>query len=315
MASITLSDVTTRVSNLLGSDAQLSTTEIQNIAIARYEILHDANPWSKRRDEFALNLTAASANSEAAPALVTQDSATVTVSTAAFTSSHHNRQIRIGSEPQFYFASFVDSTTISLTDGNGNATTWPAATSGSNGWTLFQTIYSLPTDLDIILDLNYNFPLDEVDGGRVELDQWDPNRISTASTPTHWCYLSINASNVRQVELWPVPNEAITLHGWYMKEAPQLTSSSFLDIHPAVFTYAVAADCYNMLHSKTGDESYKHLGLFYEKKATEGLNDIIPWEVSKQSPPRSLSRRKQSFGRNTDFEVDHDLNFGDLGWH
>ena len=58
MANILLSDIVTRVTNLLGTDAQLSSAEVASIAIARYEILHDANPWSKRRKEFTINLVA-----------------------------------------------------------------------------------------------------------------------------------------------------------------------------------------------------------------------------------------------------------------
>jgi len=256
MASITLSDVTTRVANLLGSDAQLSTAEIQSIAIARYEILHDANAWSKRRKEFALNLSGVSANGADATILATIDSATVTSSSTPFTSANsHNKQIKIGSNIQYYFASFVSTSSLSLVDGNGNTTTWPDTTSSANGWQLFQTVYTIPSDADLIMSLAYNYTLDEIDGGRVMLDRWDPNRQASTSEPTHWCYLGINSSNVRQIEVWPVPTAAMTLHGQYLMEAPQISSSSYLNIHPAVMTYATAADCYNMLHSKTGDQS------------------------------------------------------------
>ena len=104
-----------------------------------------------------------------------------------------------------------------------------------------------------------------------------------------------------------MPSEALLLRGQYRTEAPQISSSSVLDVHPAVFTYAVAADAYNLLYSKTGDISYKEMGLFYEKKYAETKNDILPWEVSKQSPPTSLKRARKAFGRGTDFEVSHDL--------
>lgn len=310
MASIQLSDIVTRVQNLLGTDAQLSDAEIRSMAIARYEVLHDAHPWSKRRKEFTINLTAVSSNGEGAEVLVTLDSATVTSSSTPWTSANsHNKQIKIGSEQQYYFASFDSTSQLTLVDGNGTSVTWPNATASGNDWKLFQTVYTIPSDADLIMSLAYNYPLEQIDGGRAYLDRMDADRQAETSDPTHWCYLGINSSNVRQIEIWPVPTDAKTLHGQYLTEAAQITSTSYINVHPAVFTYAVSADCYSMLFSKTGDESQKHLALFYEKKATEALNDILPYETARNSPPTTLRRtRRYAAGnaRYTDWNVDHD---------
>lgn len=307
MASITLSSVTTRISNLLGSDAQLSTAEIQSIAIARYEHLYDGNPWSKRRKDFTLNLFATSANATADTVTTIQDNANVTSAGTPFSSNLDGKYIKIDSELQYYAVSYNSTSSISLEDGNNNAATWAQASSSNLGWTIFQTVYSLPSDCDLVISLAYNYPLEELDGGREQLDRYDPDRISTASHPTHWCYAGVNSSSVRQIEVWPVPSEALTLRGQYMTESPQVAAATVLDVHPAVFTYAVAADCYNMLHSKTGDVSYKDLAMFYEKKYAETKNDIMPYEVSKNSPPTSLKRRHTAFGRGTDYETNRDL--------
>ena len=53
--------------------------------------------------------------------------------------------------------------------------------------------------------------------------------------------------------------------------------------------------------------------MFYEKKATEALNDILPHEMSRNNPPTTLWRQRRRFGKGTDFQVDHDLDVWDLG--
>ncbi|MBI2007653.1 hypothetical protein HYS85_00235, partial [Candidatus Saccharibacteria bacterium] len=284
MANITLSAIATRVANLLGSDAQLSTAEIQSIAIARYEHLHDANPWSKRRKPFTINLVGLSGNSGAGAVAVTRNSAFVSSNGTPFASTDDGRWIRLGEEEQYFALSFNTTSTIILTDGKGQSANWPAATSSNVGYTVFQTLYDLPGDCDVVLTLAANYPLEEMDGGREFMDRLDPNRISSSSDPTHWVYSGATSQNIRQIEVWPVPSDARTLRGMYLTEAPVVSSTTVITIHPAVFTYAVASDCYNMLFSKTGDQSYQHLALFYEKKYAETKNDIMPWEVAKNSP-------------------------------
>jgi hypothetical protein len=313
MANILLSDIVTRVQNLLGTDAQLSDAEVRSMAIARYEHLHDANPWSKRRKEFTINTRAVSANAAAHTATLTLGSSSVVFAGAAMSSNLDGLQIRFSGEPQYYVVSFNTTTTISLKDGNGTTITWPRATNAAASWTLFQTFYALPSDCDIVLDLAHDYPLSEFDGGREALDRYDPSRESTASDPTHWISAGINSSNARLIEIWPVPSQAMTLRGQYLIEAPQITATSTINIHPAVLTYAVAADCYNMLYSKTGDQSQQQLALFYEKKYAETKNDILPYEVAKQSPPTTIQRRRRRpFGKGTDWETDHDTNL--TGW-
>lgn len=314
MANILLSDIVTRVTNLLGTDAQLSSAEIQSMAIARYEILHDANPWSKRRKEFTINLVAQTSSDDSNTLTATVASSNVQSAASPFVTTHDGMQLQIGSMRQYYFVSYNSAQALGLEDGNGNVVTWPAATVTGNTWRLFQTRYNLPTDCDILISIGYDYPLEEYDGGRPALDDADPHRESTATDPRFWVYAGVS-STTRQIEVWPVPLQARTLRGQYLTEAAQISSTSTIsNVHPAVLTWAVAADCYNMLHSKTGDESYARLALFYEKKATEALNDILPHEVSRNNPPTTLWRKHRRFGRGTDWETSHDMDNWGIGW-
>src|SRR3990167_916202 len=253
MANILLSDISTRVATLLGSDAQLSTAEIQSIAIARYEILHDAHPWSKRRKEFTINLVAQTSSDADNTITATLASSNVTSAGTPFTSAINDRQIQIGSMRQYYFVSFNSSSELGLEDGNSNVVEWPLATVTGNTWRIFQTRYNLPSDCDILISIGYDYPLDEFNGGRPALDNVDPHREPVGANTRFWCYAGVSGTT-RQIEVWPGPTAARTLRGQYLTEAAQITSSSTIsNVHPAVLTYAVAADCYNMLFSKQGD--------------------------------------------------------------
>jgi hypothetical protein len=305
-----LSDIVTRVQTLLGTDPQLSNAEIQTMAITRYEHLYNTNPWSRRKQEFLINLVGkvSSAGASVDGVTVTTGSATVTSVGTPFTAAMVGRQMHIGVEPQyFYINSFNSSSSIVLGDGHGNAATWPRATAANVSWDVFQTIYGVPSDLDVMMSLGSNYPLREMDGGRDQLDRLDPQRSSSTSDPTHWMYAGEDTNGVRLLELWPVPTISKVLRGQYLNEAPTITPSTRIAISVAAFTYALAADCYNMLHSKTGDEAYKNLAVFYEQKTTQVLRDVIPYEVSRLSPPQSIHRRRSAFGRGTDWEVSHDL--------
>lgn len=308
----TLATVSSRVATLLGTDPQLSTAEIESIALSRYESLYESFPWSRKLRDFTINLVAQISSNTTNTVTVTNGSATVTSAGTPFTSVMDGRQIRIGAELQSYFVNFVSSSSISLEDGEGNAVTWARATNTSSAWTIFQVVYTLPTDTDWIVTLAGQYTMDEFDGGRNALDLFDPYRLSTIDTPTHWLYAGVNASNVREIEVWPVPTQAQLLRGQYVREAPTLSSGSTVDIHVPALVYATAADCFNMMYSKTGDESSMRMGLFYEKKLTQVLNDVLPYEVAKWSPPRTLKRQQGVFGRGTDFSVDHDTEL--MGW-
>lgn len=302
----TLSVVASRVLTLLGSDAQLSQAEVESIAVSRYQLIHDTVAWSKRRKSFRINLTAPTTSTASTTVTATLNSAAITAIGTPFTSTMEGYQIRIAGDEQYYFFDYASTSTGTLTDGNGNNVVWPHTTNTTASWTIFQSLYALPTNADIVLSLGSDFPMREFDGGQEALDRMDPQRESTSTSPTHWMYAGVR-SCVPYIEVWPVPDEAKTLSGVCLVKAALPGLADNIEIHPSVLTYATAADCYNMLHAKTGDAGYATLGLFYEKKYAEASNDVIPWEVSKQSPPRSLHRRRSSFGRGTDWETSHDL--------
>ena len=309
----TRDDVRTDVDTLIGTDPQLSDAEMNTLIQLRYEQLYDGFTWSRKLRDFTLRLIPQLSSTSSTLATATVDSSTVTFAGSPITSAYDGFAIAVDGDVQYFFLSRTDSSTITLQNGEGTSVNWVAATGGSKTWRVFKTIFTLPTDADSVWSLAGQSELTELDGGRPALDRVDPYRSSTAADPTDYVMAGVNSSNVREVEIWPVPTQARLLRGQYTRTAPTLAASTTIDIPRALLVYATAADCLNMLHAKTGDAAYASLGLFYESKAKNVEREIKPIELERLSPPTSLRRAQSAAGRfrGTDFEVSHDLDAGD----
>jgi hypothetical protein len=304
-------DVQTDVKTLLGTDASLATAELNTLIQLRYEQLYEHWPWSRRRRDFTVSLVAQTKSTSTTLATVTSGSPTVTFAGTPITSAMGGRQIHLGGEPQYFFIKFDSTSQITLQDGESADVNWPRASGGSKSWDVFQTLYTLPTTADGIVSLAGDFPIDEVDGGRPQLDILDPDRSTTGSHPTHWCYAGVDSSNVREIEVWPIPTAAILLRGQFTREAPTLSDTTKLDIPRSLVTYGTTVDACHLLHAKQGSQEtmWENKALFFERKLKELLSDFKFVDLERQSPPRSIGRRRSTLSRlhGTDFEVTHDL--------
>lgn len=300
----TRDDIVTDVTTLLGTDPHLSTAEIQTLVQLRYSHLYDTFLWSRRLRDFTISTVAQVSSTTSDTVTVTNASATVTSAGTPFTSAMTDRQIALGDMPGYLFLTYVSTSEITLHDGEGTAVTWPGDTESGVSWRIFNTLYSLPLDADAVLSIGSDIALVEVDGGRGTLDEWDPERETTADPVTHWCYAGVTgAAGRRKIEVWPTPSAARILRGQYARSVPTLGASTVIEFNRALLVYAAAADCLGMLYAKTGDESYKETGLFYERKSRELEADIKPREQERLSLPTSIGRGPRRLG--ADFYVDH----------
>lgn len=311
MADVTFTTVTTRVQTLLGTDASLSTSEIQTVAQNRYEEILETRWWSKRLRDFTFNLTIPVESSTSTTATVTNGSASVTFIGTPIAAAYDGRQIRLGSEQQYFFIARTDSGTITLKDGNGTSVTWPGADDSDASWTIFQTLYQLPSDADDISALAGYFPVNELDGGRDAIEMIDPRRISTSDQPFYWFWAGTDPmTGYRRVELWPVPSTARILRGQYLKQAATLTGSDVVQVPAPLLVWATAADCCHILHAKQGstETMWENKALFFERKANEVESDYGVVDFARLSPNRTLRKRRYWSGlEGTDFEVTHQM--------
>jgi hypothetical protein len=309
----TLATITARILNLLGSEASLSTAEAESLVQTRYEDLYESWGWSKRLRDFGISLVAQVSSDSTNTVTATLDSATVTSIGTPFTSAMTGRQITIGTHRQYFFVSFISSSSIKIQDGEGTDYNWPATTEAGASWRLFKTIYSLPATADGVVSLVGDYPMEELDGGRERLDAMDPDRITTNNHPTYWYYAGAHATTFdREIEVWPVPTEGRLLRGQFNRMAPTLSSGSIIDMPVAVLVYGGAADACHLLHAKQGtmETMWEQKALFFERKEEETRKKFERHDLDKLSLPTHLGRSsmdKMSQFAGSDYEVSHQL--------
>lgn len=309
----TLSTITTRVTNALGSEASLTTTEVESLVQTRYEDLYESWSWSKRLRDFGISLVAQVNNDSTNTVAATAGSATVTSIGTPFTAAMTGRQITIGTHRQYFFVSFVSTSSIKIQDGEGADYAWPALTETGASWRIYKTLYTLPATAESVVSLVGDYPMDELDGGRERLDAMDPDRITTNDHPTYWLYAGVDATTFdREIEVWPVPTEGRLLRGQFNRIAPTLSSGSTIDLPVALLVYSATADACHLLHAKQGtmETMWENKALFFERKAEEVRKKFERRDFELTSPPNHLGRsnadRRTQF-RNTDYEVTHQL--------
>ena len=286
----TRSAVRSSVVSLVGTDPQLSTAEINTLIDLRYAHLYDSFLWSRSLRDFTLTLEAQVSSSSTTLATVTNGDATVTFAGTPITAAMNGEQIQIGTDEQYFFINRTSSSEIELENGEGTGVNWPGTTGGSQTWRVFKTIYALPSTINTVLSLAGEFEIPELDGGRPALDGLDADRSVTNDHPRWWVYAGETTAGVREIELWPAPTQARILRGQGGRLAPTLGDTVEIGFNEALLVYASASDCLNMLHAKTGDESYRQLALFYERKAGEVEKDVKFKDIEKLSPPSTLQR-------------------------
>lgn len=309
----TFADVISRVHDLLGSDASLTDAEIAVLTQTRYEHLYETFHWSKRRRDFTINLVPLITSTTSTTVTVTSGSHVVTALGTPFTVDMTGRQMKIGDERQYYFISVATTNTIALQDGEGNNVAWNGTTASAQDWTIFKTIYQLPSGAGDIISLVGTYPMEELDGGRSRLDEMDPDRLSTGDHPTFWVYAGAERTKaIREIEVWPVPTAARVLRGQYNRDAPTLALNNVIDVPAPVLVYASAADGCHLLHAKQGstETMWENKALFFERKANEVAKDYKITELEMTSPPTHLmhaAHGRMGNLRGTDYEVAHDL--------
>lgn len=308
-------NITDRAKILIGTDDQVTNAELLSITQTRLEMMYDAWIWSRTVREFTISLIANISSTSSDEVTVTNGDATVTSAGTPFTTSPSmvGYQIQIGAEPHYFFIDSVTSTSvIELGDGEGNAVTWPRATASGSSWRIFQHRYALPSDCNDVLVLSHDKgDLEEVDGGRVEIDFVDPDRSSTHDPPKRWWYDGESTGNVRGIAVWGNPAAARLLRGWYARIAPALSSGTNIDVPLAPLVYGVAADTLSMLFAKTGAEQYARGSSHFNTIAKSSLRDAVLKDRNRWSPPTTFGKRSRTpLARDHSFFPDH-MTMGD----
>ena len=308
----TRADILADVKGLVGTDPHASDAEINTLIQTRFDRIYESWSWSRRLRDLTISPIAQVSSTSTTLVTATINSPVITSAGTPFTTAMAGRQIAISGEVMYFFIDSVTSTAVvRLGDGEGTEVNWPAATAASKTWRVFQTLYTLPSTAESVVSLVGANPMTEYDGGREALDAADPYRLTTGSDPLHWLYAGEDTSSARQVEIWPVPTAARLLRGQFLRATPTLAATTTIPVSRAQLVYLTTADVLNMLHAKTGDESYRQLALFYVREGDAATSESRFTDQERLSLPASLGRAlSQRRGVGEGYWVTHDRDLG-----
>ena len=302
---------------LVGADPNISDAEWNTLIQLRYASIYESWIWPRRLRDFTITLVAQTSSTSTTDATVTNGSSTVTASGGTPFTGSSGYQIALGTEHYFFVNSVTSATEVVIGDGEGTAITWPGSTASDVAWRLFRTVYALPSDADSVVSIgSSNYQLTELDGGRNRADYTDPDRSTTAADPVLWWYAGENSSNVKEIEVWPVPTTAKILRGQYLRRTPTLSADADeIGLPRSVIVWATAADGASMLLAKTGDPAWQNRADHFAARYIEEERRYRAMELERTSPPTTIQRRPGVLGglRGTDFEVSRDLDALNMG--
>lgn len=221
---------------------------------------------------------------------------TDTVWTAAMT----GRRIRIASRNEFYVFTYVSATTATIDRAYEGTSAETAA-----AYRIWQPIYALPSDLDILLSLKVPSTEQDMDQITQELlDNIDPAR-QTYGVPMTYAPFEDSSSNLSQIELYPGNETAVGLPLEYRATVAEFTDTAetflpWMDVD-AIF-YGVKADLF-------ADDGKMNESMRFEALFKDRLSDMIASDGD-----RKESQQMQMSSRFTDHRVARTSDVYDRRW-
>lgn len=270
------------------------TADIQAIIQAEHITLLEDYSWSRRKQDTLITLIATTTTGT-----VTTSGTTVTGSGTSFTSSMVNQFIRIGSNTFYHLITGFTSTTVITIEA-----ALPADITTATAYTIFQHLYTLPSDFGRITNVMSDIRLTE--WARSEIERVDPYRSVTGTRPDIYTTRGPNSSNVFQIEFWPVPSSAQTIRIEYLR-TNTLTNSTDVPLYRSdILVWKSAESAAFFLHGKTGDAAWLALADRYHQRFAESMQSAREDDLGRFSVPAYVRDKAYSFGRGDDFWIDRD---------
>lgn len=295
MSSVPLTTVIKRVRNLVGGNAAISETELNELIDGEHVGILGDNSWAERKAQGLITTTAPYSTGT----ITTTGIAVAGVGTT-WTSSMVNSYLRPGDRTEYYTVvgfSGVTSLTLERAIAGGDIS--------AETYQIFKTIYTLPTDCERITSLTYQDKLAETT--RQHLDRIDPYRSTTGSVPEMYCYVETDTDMTRQIEIWPVPSAAVLLRFQYLK-LNDLTAPTDAPLYRSdVLVWKSAMSAAYLLYAKTGDTNWVDLADRYSAQYEKSLVGARLDDLGKNSASHRIRdvyyRHRALFSQ----YVDHDV--------
>jgi len=228
---------------------------------------------------------------------VTQGSKAVVGTGTGWTSDLVGRYFRVSSEYTYYeIESVTDATNLTLKYAYG------ADTKSGKSYTIFQHIYSMPSDVREIAEFSYNWYMRQKD--QYYLNRYDPWRFGTG-TPEWWSYRGKDANGNLLIEFYPVPLENYPLTYKYYKKVPDLSADTDTPLCRSDLLEQVAlCDCYKMVIYK--NDAYR---VAYEQTRMDSLlllQEAIEEDYRTRSQRPGVWDVYEPISRSDDFWVKHE---------
>lgn len=268
------SSIRTSVKKLLADHSFIDDSDINDIITVEHQEVLESFSWSQRKADTLINTVATYSTGTVSG---TSGATTLTGSSTVWTSTMVNRFIRFGGTYFFKISSVDSATSLTLEDELADDV------AASTSYTLFQHIYTLPSDFGRATNLTCDVRLTELP--RSEIDRLDPYRSSTATRPDFYSIRGPNSSNVFEIEFWPVPSAANTIRVEYLK-TNTLSSDTDSPLYPSeILVWKVAEAGAYFLHARSGDAAWLALADRYHARYLEVLDrakeaDIGRWSAN-----------------------------------
>ena len=279
----------------------ISTTEIEQLIQAEHETVLNDQSWADRKAQGVLSTVAPYSTGTVS---ASAGSTTIAGVGTTFTSAMTGRWIRMGTGLQYYKITYVSATSLT------SEVAIPVAVAAGTTFSIFQHIYSLPSDCERITSMTYDGVVRE--STHQDIDRQDPYRSATGSVPMVYAYMELDNSGYRAVELWPVPSAAFVVRFQYLKTNSLTTGSDKPLYRSDVLVWKSGASAAFLLFAKTGDQSWVQLATTYLTLYKDSLAGAIMDDLGKNSPAKKIRDVMYSglYGGRSDFFLDHDAGVG-----
>ena len=257
---MTLADLRSAVAAL--SPSQLDNTTADNLINRVYFSFLRKKAWIARRVSSALNTQA---DKTTGTVTITNGSTSVQGNGTAFAASDAGRYLYISDYAPARIATFVAASgagALTLSSAWGNPTVTAIA---------FKAVslrYTLPSAAERVMRIaTHSWPLTKK--SRRAIDALDPYR-RWRGIPFVWAEAE-RVSGLQEIELWPVPDEQLSLDLTYYIRPDSVTTLSAVGDIPIVdgtmLMFAAQAEAARMLMARTGDETWSAVAAMYQTEA------------------------------------------------
>ena len=298
----TFATIQSQVQALVGANPAITLTDIAGIMTASNAEIVSSWNWSRRNVWTIVNtITPVSL-------IVTATTGLSVVTGTGFAAAHVGDLIRISNLSTFYqVKSVTPGVSCVLGDMQNNTIVFPEATMANTSAQLFDYIYSLPSDCEIVLDVMYDNKLDEKD--RSFFETLDPQRLGTSDAPSGWCNFGRDSSGNVQMAIFPVPSAAHSLRVNYQKVADMSAPTDQPLYRADLLKWMAGETAAAFLLARTGDQTWSVLADKYHKRYEEAFDSAKADDLSKSSAPTAISTDEGLSLYSDDFLVSHDVPF------